>query len=129
SPIQIAAVAGPDGGKWSYLVTASWNGSQHLATWSDPNGIHVARITADGTLLDPGGVLAVTAKPGEALVRARSVWNGKHWVLAWYAGPSNVVWGSPLKDFPVWGATESIYALRLTSTLGAVDVDPALVTD
>jgi MYXO-CTERM domain-containing protein len=64
-----------------------FDGEQFLVAWSQAGstpgpeaGIHRARVTPDGTLLDPGGVL-VFARGGSSLVSAS--FDGANYLLAW----------------------------------------------
>ena len=66
----------------------AWNGSLYLVAWSDDRNdtpsvedIYVARVTADGTVLDPDGI-QVTSDPGIEGQPAVT-WDGAHFLVVW----------------------------------------------
>lgn len=79
----ISAADGPV--SWPAVV---FDGEQYLVAWAEgaqpagtDNGVYYARVTPEGTVLDPGGVRAYTA--GTAPYRVGVSFDGTNYLLSW----------------------------------------------
>ncbi|GEM_PF-2796881 len=110
---QVGSIA-----QWSLCLqnqphfSAAFDGTNYVVTWSDRRSglyrVYAARVSPDGTILDPEGVL-VTSGSSLDQTEPAIAWNGTHYL---------VVWTELVTTFT------DIKAMRLTPTLARVDASP-----
>ncbi len=81
-PVEIA----PDG-KWQLAPRVAFGGGLFIVTWYElRNGkdwdVYAARVSPDGKVLDPGGVL-VSRTPDAAQILPAAVFDGRGFIVAW----------------------------------------------
>lgn len=57
-------ISGPNEPSAYTSISVAWDGTHWKATWGSASGTRLARISAAGQVLDPGGVLVSGANPG-----------------------------------------------------------------
>jgi PKD repeat protein len=90
----------------AYTTTAvAWDGTNWKATWGSGGVLRVARISAAGTVLDPGGVAVSGPKTG---VTAGTGSGGVHVAWADFAGNDNDVYGATVSSGNAAGPTRTL---------------------
>jgi hypothetical protein len=75
-----------------HAPVVAWNGSDYLVVWRDLRpgsaGIYGARVSGDGSMLDPGGILIFATIDNQSPPAV--AWNGTDFLVVW---ADNRVWG------------------------------------
>jgi hypothetical protein len=96
------------------------NGTDWLVVWDDASDVRGARVAADGTLRDAGG-LGVSRASGTSEVTPAVAWDGQTYLVSWadYRNPP---------PFP-GGSNADIYGARIAADGTAIDAADIQLTD
>ncbi len=120
-PVSTPTYQGAPQGRYAGDVVAG--GSGYLAVWEDfrtydtsHSEIYAARIAADGTVLDPGGI-RVTSAPGQQAA-PRVAWSGSEYLVVW-------------TDFddPYRSTGDDVYGARISADGTVLDPDGVPIGD
>jgi MYXO-CTERM domain-containing protein len=88
------------------LPAIAYDGTNHLVVCRAADGIRGTRVSAAGTVLDPGGFLVTTDRP----VRTAVAWDGANHLVAW----------EPVTPWPQVPATRAMRVSAAGASLGTV---------